>query len=131
MAPRDFCPRAVAVGFMSDVLLTKLFILGLMVVLIDPGSSSQSLIERIRPEFLERFCTAWGIFFTGLGGFIAGRLNPRLSLGSGLLVGVLSLAASVLFFDWNLQSVSPDCFYAGVFLTLPAAVAGSRLARCC
>ena len=121
--------RAVALGTLTDILCTKLFMLALVLVLLDPGSSSQAPLERLDPALLEGFCLAWGLFFTGLGGFVAGRLAPHAPLVHGLFVGMVSSIISQLFYGWTPAEVGPQLYFLGIVMSLVLAFGGARLAK--
>jgi len=121
--------RAIALGTLTDILCTKIFLFALVLVLIDPGSSSQAPLERINPELLEAMCLLWGLFFTGVGGFVAGRLAPQAPVLHGLLVGAASMAVSHLFYGWTPAEVGPALYSFGVVMSLSLALLGGRLAR--
>lgn len=115
-------------GFLADIATTKLFVLALLVTLFDPGSSSQAPIHRINLEMLDWFCLCWGLFFTGLGGFIACRLAPRRGFLHASAVGYLALLFSHAE-GWSPAQVGWELYLAGTLLSLPVAWLGAVLAR--
>lgn len=121
--------RAIALGTLTDILCTKIFLFALVLVLIDPGSSSQAPLERINPSLLEAICLTWGLFFTGVGGFVAGRLAPHAPVLHGGLVGLASMVVSHLFYGWTPGEVGPALYASGVVLSFGLALLGGRLAR--
>ena len=121
--------RAVAIGTLTDIACTHLFTLALAIMLLDPGSGSQAAIERINPTLLDSVMLVWGLFFTGLGGFVAGRLAPLAPEVHGALVGVSSLLVSHLCFGWSPENVGMLVYGAGTGLSLVLPILGGRLAR--
>ncbi|MBS2034262.1 hypothetical protein JST97_04700 [bacterium] len=113
--------RAIAIGFATDMFLTQLFVLALMIVLFDPGSSSECLAQRIDFHLLDLLGLSWGLLFTGLGGFVTGRLAPASRYSSAFMTGGLSLLTSLSIngepSEWS--------YILGLALTVPAALAGA------
>jgi hypothetical protein len=120
--------RAIARGFLVDISTTCLFAATLSVVLLDPGSSSISLAERISGTgALDWICMIFGLSLTGLGGFVCGRMVPNRELTHASAVGCLSLLAALLLGG----GVGPhmDWFtFTGLVLTVPFAQLGGVLA---
>lgn len=117
--------RAIAVGFATDMFLTQLFVLALMIVLFDPGSSSECLAQRIDFRLLDLMGLSWGLGFTGLGGFVAARLAPSDRLHNATVTGLLSLLTSL-----SINGTPTEWTYMlGLLLTVPAALAGASVAR--
>lgn len=119
--------RAIARGFLVDMSTTCLFAATLSVILIDPGSSSISMAERLyATDLVDWICLIGGLMTTGLGGFVAGRMVPHRELTHATLVGCLSLMAALLtsgtcpFSDWYT--------FTGLVLTVPVAQVGGALA---
>ncbi len=113
--------RAIAIGFATDMFLTQLFVLALMIVLFDPGSSSECLAQRIDFRLLDLLGLSWGLLFTGLGGFVTGRLAPTFRYPNALMTGGLSLLTSL-----SINGEPNEWTYiAGLLLTIPAAVTGA------
>ena len=116
--------RAITVGFATDMFLTQLFVLALMVVLFDPGSSSECLAQRIDFRLLDLLGLSWGLLFTGLGGFVSARLSRTDRYHNALATGGLSLVASLCINgepnEWT--------YILGLILTIPAALLGARIA---
>lgn len=121
--------RAIALGTLADILCTKIFLFALVLMLIDPGSSSQAPLERVSPELLEAMCLLWGLFFTGVGGFVAGRLAPQAPVLHGFLVGAASMVVSHLFYGWTPAEVGPTMYSFGLAASLSIALLGGRVAR--
>ncbi len=119
--------RAIAVGFATDMFLTQLFVLALMIVLFDPGSSSECLAQRIDFRLLDLLGLSWGLLFTGLGGFVTGRLAPALRYPNALMTGGLSLLTSLSI---NGEPNEPT-YIVGLLLTIPAALAGAWISGRC
>ncbi|MCE7873396.1 hypothetical protein DYH09_23895 [bacterium CPR1] len=119
--------RAVTIGFLADIGATHLFVLALLIVLYDPGSSSVCLAERIaHPVVLDLFCLICGLALTGMGGFVAARLAKRDLVSHGMAVGCLSLVASII-----LCAGSTDPFsLLGYLLTIPMAAFGAMASAC-
>ena len=113
--------RAIAVGFATDMFLTQLFVLALMLVLFDPGSSAECLAQRIDFRLLDLLGLSWGLMFTGLGGFVAARLARADRYHNAMVTGALSLLTSLCINgepgDWT--------YMLGLLLTLPAALLGA------
>lgn len=115
--------RAIAIGFATDMFLTQLFVLALMIVLFDPGSSSECLAQRIDFRLLDLLGLSWGLLFTGLGGFVTGRLSPAFRYPNALMTGGLSLLTSL-----SINGEPNDITYIlGLLFTVPAALAGAWL----
>lgn len=113
--------RAIAVGFATDMFLTQLFVLALMIVLFDPGSSSECLAQRIDFRLLDLLGLSWGLLFTGLGGFVTGRLVPAFRYPNALMTGGLSLLTSL-----SINGEPNEWTYVlGLLLTIPAALLGA------
>lgn len=117
--------RAIAIGFAADMFLTQLFVLALMIVLFDPGSSSECLAQRIDFRLLDLLGLCWGLFFTSLGGFVAARLAYANRYQNALMTGSLSFLASL-----SMNGEPHDLIYVvGLLLTLPAALLGARVSE--
>lgn len=120
--------RAIARGFLVDMTTTCLFAATLSVVLLDPGSSSVSLAERISgTAALDWICLLGGLSLTALGGFVCGRMVPNRELTHASAVGCFSLLAAILLgggvtphMDWYT--------FTGLVLTVPMAQLGGVLA---
>lgn len=113
--------RAIAIGFATDMFLTQLFVLALMIVLFDPGSSSECLAQRIDFHLLDLLGLSWGLLFTGLGGFVTGRLAPAHRYSNALMTGGLSFLTSL-----SINGEPSEWTYIlGLLLTVPAALAGA------
>lgn len=120
--------RAIVRGFLVDVSTTCLFVATLSVILIDPGSSSVSMFDRLQPTHaIDWLCLLGGLAMTTLGGFITGRMVPNRELTHATAVGCLSLLVGILttggvspFSDWFL--------FTGLVLTVPVAQVGGVLA---
>ena len=121
--------RAIALGTLTDIVCTKLFLLALVLMLLDPGSGSQAPIERLSPGLIEAMCLTWGLFFTGLGGFVAGRLAPHAPLAHGVMVGVVSTVISQLFYGWTPGEVGLPLYLWGIMMSVGLALLGGRLSR--
>jgi len=116
--------RAIALGFATDMICTQLFILALLVVLLDPGSGSDCLANKIDLGLLDSLALCWGLLFTGIGGFVAARLDLANRYRSALVTGMLSVSASM-------SMNGPDAGQAYQFalgLTIPVALVGAHLA---
>lgn len=113
--------RAIALGFAADIFLTQLFVLALMIVLFDPGSSSECLAQRIDFSMLDLLGLSWGLFFTGLGGFITGRLAPVHRYSNALVMGSLSLLVGL---GINADPNEWVCLF-GLLFTMPVALLGA------
>lgn len=119
--------RAIARGFLVDLSTTCLFAASLSLVLLDPGSSSTPLIERVYGSpALDWTCLLAGLFMTMLGAFVAGRMVPGREITHATAVGCLSLLASLFtcgscpFVDWFT--------FSGLILTVPVAQLGGAAA---
>lgn len=121
--------KAVIAGLCTDIFSTKLFLLATTIMLLDPGSSSTAPIQRIDPDLLTWFCLAWGLVFTGLGGFVAGRLAKQHELMHGLGVAWFSIMTSCYTGGWTVEAVGPLLWSIGLIGTVVAALAGSYAAR--
>lgn len=117
--------RAIAVGFATDMFLTQLFVLALMLVLFDPGSSAECLAQRIDFRLLDLLGLSWGLMFTGLGGFVAARLARADRYHNAMVTGALSLLTSICIngepSDWT--------YTLGLLFTVPAALLGAYAAN--
>ena len=115
--------RAIAVGFATDMFLTQLFVLALMIMLFDPGSSSECLAQRIDFRLLDLLGLSWGLLFTGLGGFVTGRLAPAYRYRNAVMTGGLSLLTSL-----SINGEPNEWTYVlGLLLTVPVALLGAWL----
>lgn len=113
--------RAIAIGFATDMFLTQLFVLALMIVLFDPGSSSECLAQRVDFHLLDLLGLSWGLLFTGLGGFVTARLTPAFRYPNALMTGGLSLLTSL-----SINGEPNEWTYVvGLLLTIPAALTGA------
>jgi len=113
--------RAIAIGFATDMFLTQLFVLALMIMLFDPGSSSECLAQRIDFRLLDLLGLSWGLLFTGLGGFITGRLAPAYRYRNAVMTGGLSLVTSL-----SINGEPNEWTYVlGLLLTVPVALVGA------
>lgn len=113
--------RAIAVGFATDMFLTQLFVLALMIMLFDPGSSSECLAQRIDFRLLDLLGLSWGLLFTGLGGFVTGRLAPAYRYRNAVMTGGLSLLTSL-----SINGEPNEWTYVlGLLLTVPVALLGA------
>jgi hypothetical protein len=120
--------RAIARGFLVDMSTTCLFAATLSVFLIDPGSSSISMAERLyATDVIDWLCLVGGLTMTALGGFVAGRMAPCRELTHATAVGCLSLMAAFLtsagtcpFSDWYT--------FTGLVMSVPVAQLGGALA---
>ena len=120
--------RAIARGFLVDMTTTCLFAATLSVILIDPGSSSISLAERIYgTNIIDWVCLVGGLSLTALGAFVCGRMVPGRELTHASAVGCLSLMAAI--FAGGGVGPHVDWFtFTGLVLTVPAAPWGGVLA---
>ena len=115
--------RAIAIGFATDMFLTQLFVLALMIMLFDPGSSSKCLAQRIDFRLLDLLGLSWGLLFTGLGGFVTGRLAPAYRYRNAVMTGGLSLLTSL-----SINGEPNEWTYVlGLLLTVPVALLGAWL----
>lgn len=116
--------RAIARGFLVDLSTTCLFAASLSLVLLDPGSSSTPLLERVYDSpALDWICLLAGLFMTMLGAFVAGRMVPGREITHATAVGCLSLLAGLFtcgFVDWFT--------FSGLLLTVPVAQLGGAAA---
>jgi hypothetical protein len=120
--------RAIARGFLVDISTTCLFAATLSVVLIDPGSSSISMAERISGTgLLDWTCLIFGLSLTALGGFVCGRMVPNRELTHASAVGCLSLMAAI-FMGGGVASNIDWFTFTGLVLTVPVAQLGGVLA---
>lgn len=116
--------KAVITGFLSDLGSTYLFMISMLIVLYNPGSSKVCLADQITdPLPLDLFCMLCGIALTGVGGFIAGRLAGRDVIRHGMAVGCFSLIASLLMCNFDLSPLS----LLGYSLTIPMAAFGGMV----
>lgn len=120
--------RAIARGFLVDVTTTCLFAATLSVILIDPGSSSVSLAERVYgTNLIDWACLIGGLSLTALGAFVCGRMVPERELTHASAVGCLSLLAAI--FAGGGVGPHLDWFtFTGLVLTVPVAQFGGVLA---
>jgi hypothetical protein len=123
-----FSPRAVALGFLTDIALTKFFVLALVLVLIDPGSSSEAPLHRMNLQLLDWFCLSWGLGFTAVGGFVACRLAPRAGYLHASAVACLSMLFGFLD-GWSPENVELPLYLTGIWLTFPVAWLGAAIAH--
>lgn len=123
----SFSPRAVALGYLADFASTKFFVLALVLVLLDPGSSSEAPLHRMNLQMLDWFCLSWGLGFTAVGGFVACRLAPRFGYLHASMVACLSMITGFLD-GWSPQTVELPLYLSGVLLTFPMAWLGARVA---
>jgi hypothetical protein len=121
--------RAIILGTLADIAGTHLFLLALVLMLLDPGSSSQAPILRINSSLLDAMCMVWGLFFTGVGGYVAGRLAPHAPLLNGAAMGLASLTFSHMCYGWTPGEVGVPLYTAGTLLSMVVAVLGARLSR--
>lgn len=124
--------RALVAGVAADWLGT-LLTAGLLgaafgVTAATPDSRLEELLAD--PLFLA-VATLHGSLFTGLGGYVAGRLAPADPLRHALLVGLLSLVLAALLATTPGQGPEPPWWVdlAGYLLAVPAALTGGWLAR--
>lgn len=121
--------RAIAYGVFTDVFLTKLWGLILLIALLDPGSSTTAPIDYLSMPAIEQLSLLVGLATTAAGAFVAARLaGPRLGLLHGLAVGLASLVVSHLFFGWAPAEVGLAIYAVGTGATLPCAATGAVLA---
>lgn len=66
----------------------------------------------------------WGLFFTGLGGFVAGRLSPNQPYRHAAASGLLSLFTCFYFYGLQPEGTNPALYQMGLWLTVPLALAG-------
>jgi len=120
--------RAIARGFLVDMTTTCLFAATLTVVLVDPGSSSASMAERISgTSIIDWLCLLGGLSLTCLGAFVCGRMVPDRELTHASAVGCLSLLAA-LFAGGGVGSHVDWFTFTGLILTVPSAQLGGVLA---
>ena len=113
--------RAISIGFATDMFLTQLFVLALMILLFDPGSSSECLAQKIDFRLLYLLGLSWGLLFTGLGGFVAGRLARADRYHNAMVTGALSLLTSL-----SINGEPTEWLYVlGLLLTIPVALLGA------
>jgi hypothetical protein len=121
--------QAIAYGIVTDVFLTKLFGLVLLIALLDPGSSKFAPIEYVSFPLIEEFSLAVGLMMTALGGFVAGRRAGTSAVECGFWVGFASLVVSHLFFGWSPAEVGLPLYALGTLLSIPAAASGALASR--
>jgi hypothetical protein len=126
--PFKWNPRAVALGYVTDMTTTKLFELAVLLVLLDPGSSSIRPLDRLDPTLLDSFGLVWGLFFTVLGGFVAGRRAPQARFFHAGLAGGLSLLTCLATYGCCPDDTSLALYHLGLLLTVPAALVGAKVA---
>ena len=122
-------PAAIVIGCVTDYLCTRLFMLALLLVLLDPGSSNTLPYQYMPASLIDAFCATWGIFFTGLGAWVAARRAPEAPLLHAGGVGVVSIAISHLSQGWCPDAVGLPLYVAGTCSVLPVALLGGYLAR--
>ena len=120
--------RAVMLGYLADITTTKLFELSLLLILLDPGSASTRPLDRINPALLDGMGLCWGLFFTGLGGFIAARLAPAWRYSHAAMAGLLSTITCIATYGFLPQDASLPLYHLGLVATIPVALAGARIA---
>ncbi len=99
----------------------------MVLVLLDPGSSSQAPLNRMNLQMLDWFCLSWGMAFTAVGGFVACRLAPHAGYRHASLVACLSMMTGFLD-GWSPQNVEMSLYLTGITLTFPMAWLGARVA---
>jgi hypothetical protein len=120
--------RAIARGFLVDMTTTCLFAATLTVVLLDPGSSTVPMAERIYgSSVIDWVCLVGGLSLTGLGAFVCGRMVPDRELTHASAVGCLSLLAGLIAGGGLTPQVDWYTF-TGLVLTVPSAQLGGVLA---
>lgn len=122
-------PRAVMAGFLTDVVASKLFMVATVLVLLDPGSSNHAPIETMDMGLVSWFMLLWGLFFTGVGGFVAGRMSPKAPMLHGMAVACVSLLYSQIFENWSPANVGPTTYLLGCVLGVVFALTGASLSR--
>ncbi|MBW4699220.1 MAG: hypothetical protein KME03_15250 [Aphanocapsa lilacina HA4352-LM1] len=129
LAPRPLESRAVFTGLLVDVAgtlhseLVMYMAAGLVAML------SGYPVEGTAAFFVFNFLR--GLFFTGLGGYMASRTARSLPLRHALLTGIISLAVSI-FFNFNLDApggVLSWPLVLGLLAVVPVAVLGGLLAN--
>lgn len=120
---------AIATGTLTDITLTKLFTLILLVILLDPGSASEAPIDHINTSLLDAFMLAWGTLFTGIGGFVAGRRAPHAPELHAWMAGLCSLVISHVCYGWSPEQAGMPLYLMGTLAAMPVAVLGGRLSR--
>ncbi|WP_164929216.1 hypothetical protein [Gloeobacter violaceus] len=127
LAPRPLESRAVFTGSLVDVAgtlhseLVTYMAAGLVVML------SGYPVEGTAAFFVFNFLR--GLFFTGLGGYMASRTARSLPLRHALLTGIISLAVSIFF---NLDAPGGLLSWPlvlGLLAVVPVAVLGGLLAN--
>ncbi len=122
---RQIAWLAVLWGVLTDFVLSEIMwsIVGLNIG-IDPSTDSSAATEMLRASALFWPATALGILFTGLGGFVAGRLAGRGGVFYGTLVAFISNV--VLGMLLNLQPLD-DVQTAAILLCFAAGMIGGWL----
>lgn len=120
--------RAIALGYCTDMVTTKIFEIAVLLVLLDPGSSSMRPLEHLDPALLDSFGLLWGLFFTMLGGFVAGRRAPEARFLHAGAAGGLSLLTCLATYGCSPGDTSLALYHLGLFLTVPAALVGAKIA---
>lgn len=121
--------KAIAYGLVTDVFLTKLFGLVLLIALLDPGSAKVAPIEYVSFPLVEELSLMVGLMTTALGGFVAGRRAGASAVECGFWVGFASLCVSHLFFGWSPSEVGLPLYALGTLLSIPAAAGGAIASR--
>lgn len=70
-----------------------------------------------------------GLFFTGLGGYIAAKIAKTAELKHAFVLGILVELLGVLFIVLSSNPGSPAFNIVGLILTIPIAVLGGYLAK--
>lgn len=120
--------RAIARGFLVDLSSTVLFATALSIVVLDPGSSNFSLAERLYgTNVIDWIAMLGGLFMTGMGAFVCGRMVPNREMTHASAVGCLSLLAA-LYVNGGVGSNIDWFTFTGLALTVPAAQLGGAVA---
>ena len=120
--------RAISRGFLVDITTTCLFAAALSILLVDPGSSAFSPIERLQhTSFIDWSCLIGGLAMTVLGGFVCGRMAPGREITHTSALGCLSLLASILLGGQEMSNMDWYTF-VGLTFTVPAAQFGGVIA---
>jgi hypothetical protein len=133
-AGKKFSVKAVLIGWVVDIggSLGVGFLVGVFagIYLIIKGVSPDRMEEAIYSSFGFLLTSLIiGLFFTGLGGYIAAKIAKTAELKHAFVVGLLSALTGMLYIVLSSNPGPPSFNIVGLTLVIPIAVLGGYLAK--